>query len=46
MLKGIIDFSLKNKFLVLVGTLFLLVGGTLAYVLQRWLDGRNKGEVA
>src|SRR5260221_180631 len=27
MLKGIIDFSLRNKFIVLLGTLALVVGG-------------------
>ena len=30
MLKSIIDFSLRNRFLVLIGTLFLLVGGVMA----------------
>jgi copper/silver efflux system protein len=30
MLKGIIDFSLKNKFLVLLGTLALVLGGVYA----------------
>jgi Cu(I)/Ag(I) efflux system membrane protein CusA/SilA len=30
MLKGIIDFSLKNKFIVLVGTLALILGGLFA----------------
>ncbi|MFO1476015.1 MAG: efflux RND transporter permease subunit [Verrucomicrobiota bacterium] len=30
MLKGIIDFSLKNKFIVLLGTLALVLGGSFA----------------
>src|SRR3989441_411687 len=30
MLKGIIDFSLKNKFIVLLGTIALLLGGVYA----------------
>ena len=30
MLKGIIDFSLKNKFIVLLGTIVLVVGGLYA----------------
>src|SRR5512141_2286494 len=30
MLKGIIDFSLKNKFLVLLGTIALVLGGVYA----------------
>ena len=30
MLKGIIDFSLKNKFIVLLGTLALVLGGVYA----------------
>jgi Cu(I)/Ag(I) efflux system membrane protein CusA/SilA len=30
MLKGIIDFSLKNKFIVLLGTMALLLGGVYA----------------
>ncbi|MGH7968748.1 MAG: efflux RND transporter permease subunit, partial [Limisphaerales bacterium] len=30
MLKGIIDFSLKNKFIVLLGTIVLVVGGIYA----------------
>src|SRR5664280_1651954 len=30
MLKGIIDFSLKNKFIVLLGTMALVIGGTYA----------------
>jgi copper/silver efflux system protein len=30
MLKGIIDFSLKNKFIVLLGTIALLLGGLFA----------------
>ena len=30
MLKGIIDFSLKNKFIVLLGTIALLFGGIYA----------------
>ena len=30
MLKGIIDFSLKNRFIVLLGTLALVLGGVYA----------------
>jgi Cu/Ag efflux pump CusA len=30
MLKGIIDFSLKNKFIVLLGTIALVFGGVYA----------------
>ena len=30
MLKGIIDFSLKNKFIVLLGTVALVLGGIYA----------------
>src|SRR6185369_9432908 len=30
MLKGIIDFSLRNKFIVLLGTLALVLGGVYA----------------
>src|SRR5204862_3225440 len=30
MLQGVIDFSLKNKFIVLLGTLALVLGGSFA----------------
>ena len=30
MLKGIIDFSLKNKFIVLIATVALVLGGVYA----------------
>src|SRR5438046_9929014 len=30
MLKGIIDFSLKNKFIILLGTIALVLGGVYA----------------
>ena len=30
MLKGVIDFSLRNKFIVLLGTIVLVLGGLYA----------------